>query len=84
MRLPDVLVDKFGRFPSVMQHRRAFFSAAVKLVVAKVNKVCYYGFARYILAISDTSISAGVWFCVSFFNRKHSIQLEKLEVNNCC
>lgn len=36
-------------------------------VVAKVNNLCYYGFARYIKAV-DTGGNSGAWSFVNFID----------------
>ena len=59
------------------------FPPQSKLVVAKVNKPCYYGFARYIKAI-DTGVFSGVWCFVNFLNLWGIIHLTFSTVNCLC
>ena len=44
---------------------RLFLSRRSQKVVAKVNNMCYYEFARYIKAV-DTGGNSGVWCFVNF------------------
>ena len=64
------------------------FPPQSKFVVAKVNKVCYYGFARYIKAV-DTGDNSGVWCFVIICNSqeynnaiKHNCQVKNDNKNN--
>lgn len=52
-------VDCYGRFP-----------AAVKKVVAKANKACYYGLAMYIKHLTREDFS-GVWLFVTIYNLQY-------------
>lgn len=70
----------FGRFPSVMQHRRDFFSAAVKFRLAEVNKVCYYELARYILAIETRAFPLGSGFVFPSVTHELSIAFPNVTV----
>lgn len=54
------------------------FPPQSKFVVAKVNKVCYYEFARYIKAV-DTGGNSGVWFSVNFLDYKSYYTLNFLD-----
>lgn len=42
---------------------RLFLSRRSQKVVAKVNRPCYYGFARYIKAIDTGDSLRGLVFC---------------------
>ena len=59
-----VLVNKFGGKTSATACGCLFLSRRSQKVVAKVNNVCYYEFARYIKAIDTGDFLRGlVMFC---------------------
>lgn len=80
LTVQHVLVKKFGANASVTAYGRIFFSAAVKKVVAKVHKSCYYEFARYIKAV-DTGPKEPGSGCLFTFVTVSSIKRTFVTVN---
>ena len=58
---------KSGEETLAMVSERLFLSRRSQKVVAKVNRPCYYGFARYIKRLTR-EVSSGVWYFVNFID----------------